>query len=171
MWRILGFFAPLFGFSILFIGASAVDGEFSREIDQPPEVVAGALRNVDISGQPHTLAKLSRGDRQRVPEIVVQRNADGFSWFVMSGGRSVLAMTARLEPRAGGARTQVETEVAEGEQPDAAGVPELFRTPRQMAPLFAVAVERALGDYIPRSERSLYSLQERPWGYQEGPRG
>lgn len=34
-----------------------------------------------------------------------------------------------------------------------------------MEPLFAIAVERALGEYIPRSERSLAILQELPARY------
>jgi hypothetical protein len=161
MWKILGIFGPFFAYAIFFIFLSGVDSTFAREIGQPPQAVASALYNVDMVRQPQTHARLSAADRRRLPDIRLQRNADGFTWFVMGEGRTVLAMTARLEPVDGGARTYVETEVAAGEAPDAPGVPDLFRSPGEMAPLFAVAVERALGDYIPRSERSPYSLQER----------
>jgi hypothetical protein len=165
--RVLYFLAAPMTLAVVLIGASGVDDEFSREIGQPPQVVAQALQAVDVVSQPHTQAKLSAANRARPPRIVVQREPDGMSWFVMSGEQSLLRMKAELTPSAGGASTHVSTRVEQGQIDEAPNVPTLFSSPSRMAPLFAVAVERALGDYIPSSERSLYSVQERPWGYVE----
>lgn len=165
--KVLIYLASPLTLAVMFIGASATDSEFSRDIAQPPAVVAAALETADIVDQPHTQAKLDEADRGRAPQILVQRDPDGLSWFVMSGGRSVLRMKAELKPSADGASTHVSTQVEQGEIESGPDVPKLFASPSEMEPLFAVAVERALGDYIPRSERSLYSLQERPWGYKE----
>lgn len=167
MLKILVFLASPVTIALVLIGGTAVDSDFSSEIGQPPAVVAAALEQVDLVGQPHTQAKLPKADRGRAPQIVVQRDPDGLSWFVMSGEKSVLRMKAELKPSPDGAKTRVSTWIEAGEVSEAPDAPKLFSSRSEMAPLFAVAVERALGDYIPRSERSLYSLQERPWGYEE----
>jgi hypothetical protein len=167
MLRILVFLASPVTIAIMMIAGSAVDGEFERDIGQSPAVVAQALQNVDLVDQPHTRAKLSEADLARPPQILLQQDPDGYSWFVMSGEKSVLRMKAELKPSAGGTTTHVSTSVERGELAEAPDVPKLFSTPSEMGPLFAVAVERALGEYIPRSERSSYSLQERPFGYKE----
>jgi hypothetical protein len=137
---------------------------FSHEIDQPIAVVAAAVQNADIAGQPHTIAKLTLAERERIPVVISQRDADGVSWFVMSGEKSVLHMKATLAPTGPGA-THVETSVEQGQLSGDAGIPAVFSKPELMAPLFAVAVERSLGEFIPGSERTLYSRQERPQGY------
>ena len=166
MLKILVFLASPVTVALVLIGAGGVDSDFSRDVGQPPAVVAAALEQVDVVGQPHTQAKLPRADRGRAPQIVAQRDPDGLSWFVMSGEKSVLRMKAELKPSSNGASTRVTTWVEAGEISSAPESPALFSSRSEMAPLFAVAVERALGDLIPRSERSLYSLQERPWGYE-----
>lgn len=165
MYRVLFMLAGPMTVAIGLIAAARVDNDFSHDIGQPTEVVVQALQAADIVGQPHTQAKLSEADRERPPQLTVQREADGISWFVMSGGKSVLKMKAQLTPASGGG-THVRTSVEQGELREAPDVPKLFTSPSDMAPLFAVAVERALGEYIPKSERSLYSQQERPWGYE-----
>ena len=166
MLKILVFLASPVTIALILIGGTAVDDDFSRDIAQPPAVVAAALETVDVVGQPHTQAKLPRAERGQAPQILVQRDPDGLSWFVMSGEKSVLRMKAELRPSPDGTRTHVSTRVEEGEVSEASGAPKLFSSRSEMAPLFAVAVERALGDYIPSKERSLYSVQERPWGYE-----
>lgn len=166
MLKILVFLASPVTVALVLIGAGGVDSHFSREIGQPPAVVASALENVDFVNQPHTQAKLPRADRGRSPQILVQRDSDGLSWFVMNGEKSVLRMKAELEASPDGTTTRVSTRIEDGEVAEASDAPKLFSSRSDMEPLFAVAVERALGDYIPRSERSLYSLQERPWGYE-----
>ena len=165
--KVLIYLASPITVAVMVIGAMGDNSEFSRDIAQPPAVVAAALETADIVDQPHTQARLDEADRNRIPQILVQRDPDGLSWFVMSGGKSVLRMKAELKPSADGASTHVSTEVEQGEIESGPDVPKLFASRSEMEPLFAVAVERALGDYIPRSERSLYSLQERPWGYKE----
>jgi hypothetical protein len=167
--KILYFLVGPLTIAIMLIAAGRTDSQFSRDIAQPPAVVAAALESLDVVHQPHTQAKLPDADLGRTPEIVAQREADGISWFVMSGGKSVLRMKAVLTPASGGSATHVATSVEQGQIDGAPDVPKLFSSPSEMAPLFAVAVERALGDYIPSSERSLYSVQERPWGYREHP--
>ena len=164
--RVLGFFVPFLIVATILVselGGGSKD-VFSHEIDQPVAVVAVAVQNADIAGQPHTIAKLSLPERERIPVIVSQRDPDGVSWFVMSGDKSVLHMKATLAAQGEGA-THVKTSVEQGQLSADAGIPTLFSNPKLMAPLFAVAVERALGDFIPGSERTLYSMQERPHGF------
>ena len=163
--KILVYLASPITISLILIGAMRIDDEFSRDIAQPPEVVAAALENVDIVNQPHAQKALREVREKRVPEIVAQRDPDGLSWFVMSGGKSVLRMKAELVPSADGTSTHVSTEVEAGEVEGGPDVPPLFASRSEVEPLFAIAVERALGDYIPRSERSLASLQELPARY------
>jgi hypothetical protein len=152
--------------AIKLIAAARTDSSFSRDIAQSPTVVGDALETLDVVGQPHTQAKLGEADRDRRPQIVAQRDTQGMTWSVMSGGKAVLKMRAALTPTANGG-THVSTSVERGDGEAGPDVPALFASTSDMAPLFAVAVERALKDYIPSSERSLYSVQERPWGYTE----
>lgn len=163
--KLLVYLASPVTVSVMLIGAMRIDDEFSRDIAQPPEVVAAALQNVDVVNQPHAQKALREVGEKRVPYILAQRDADGFSWFVMSGEKSVLRMKAELKPSADGASTHVSTEVEAGEVEGGPDVPPLFASRSEVEPLFAIAVERALGDYIPRSERSLASLQELPSRY------
>ncbi|HEX8261635.1 MAG TPA: hypothetical protein VF547_02050 [Allosphingosinicella sp.] len=163
--KILVYLASPITISLILIGAMRIDGEFSRDIPQPPAVVAAALETVDVVDQPHAQKALREAGEKRVPQILAQRDPDGFSWFVMSRGKSVLRMKAQLVPSADGASTHVSTEVEPGEVEAGPDVPPLFASRSEVEPLFAIAVERALGDYIPRSERSLASLQELPARY------
>lgn len=163
--KILVYLASPITVSLILIGAMRIDDEFARDIAQPPEVVAAALENVDVVNQPHAQKALREVGEKRVPQIVAQRDPDGFSWFVMSNGKSVLRMKAELKPSADGRSTRVSTEVEAGEVEGGSDVPPLFASRSEVEPLFAIAVERALGDYIPRSERSLASLQELPARY------
>ena len=161
------FIAPAM-LSALLVAACGGGAGFSRQIAQPETVVEQALADLDILQLPHTKAKLRAGGGGAgggaLPEIRAERTEDGLNWFVMSGGKAVLVMTASLEPGADGASTTVSTYVKAGEASDAPDVAPLFRSISEMGALFAVAVERELGDYIPRSERTLLSLQERPYG-------
>lgn len=164
--RVLGFFVPFLVVATVLVselGGGSKD-VFSHRIEQPVAVVAAAVQAADITGQPHTIAKLSLAERERIPVVVSQRDPDGISWFVMSGEKSVLHMKATLAPKGDGA-THVQTSVEQGQLSGDAGIPLVFSNPALMAPLFAVAVERSLADFIPGSERTLYSTQERPHGF------
>jgi hypothetical protein len=141
---------------------------FVRDINQPVAVVAAAIEDLDVRRLPHTRAEV--GKDAHLPEIRALRTADGFTWSVMSGEEAVLVMSATLEPINGGAATRVKGRVAKGEASQAEAVLPLFRDPAAMGRLFAVGLERELGDYIPRSERSLFSLAERPYGSAAGQR-
>jgi hypothetical protein len=163
--KVLVYLASPITLAVMVIGGMRIDDEFDRDIAQPPAVVTAALESVDVVNQPHAQKALREAREKRVPEILVQRDSDGLSWFVMSGGKSVLRMKAELRPSADGASTHVSTEVEAGEVEAGPDVPPLFASRSEVEPLFAIAVERALGDYIPRSERSLASLQELPGRY------
>jgi hypothetical protein len=163
--KVLVYLASPVTIAVMVIGGMRIDDEFDRDIPQPPAVVAAALETVDVVNQPHAQKALREVREKRVPEILAQRDPDGLSWFVMSGGKSVLRMKAELRPSADGASTHVTTRVESGEVEAGPDVPPLFASRSEVEPLFAIAVERALGDYIPRSERSLASLQELPARY------
>jgi len=152
------------------LAAGCGEGDsFVKDINQPVAVVASAIQDLDVRRLPHTTAEV--GKDARLPEIRALRTADGFTWSVMSGGQAALVMTATLEPINGGAATRVTGRVAKGEASQAEAILPLFRDPDAMGRLFSVALERELGDYIPRSERSLLSLAERPYGAAAGTRG
>lgn len=124
--KILVYLASPLTLSLILIGGMSIDDEFSRDIAQPPEVVASALENVEIVDQPHAQKALRDLREKRVPEIVAQRDPDDLSWFVMSGGKSVLRMKAELRPSADGRSTHVSTHVEAGEVEGGADVPPLF---------------------------------------------
>jgi hypothetical protein len=116
---------------------------YSHIVDKPQSEVVAALEDLDITAQPGNPGTDPSASGGVKPEIRLEKAPDHMTWWVMSGDKLAIAMTANFEPLDGGKRTRVTTRVARGDAPDNLVSP-AFRSTGITSGLFSVAVEEEL---------------------------
>jgi hypothetical protein len=131
----------------------------SREVDRPPEAVAAAIADLDISRQPGAPGSDPAAAGSVRPVFRHERTADGIVFTVYSGDLVATRMIAHLEPLDGGRRTRVWAEVERGDAPDAQVSP-AFRSTGVTLGLFNAALGDELDDLVSPPRRSAAECQE-----------
>ena len=130
-----------------FFESPSLGGAYSRTVDRPVHEVKEALSDLDISaapGAPGTDPSRSGG----VASVFrLETTETAMIWYVMSGDKIAVTMTAMLEPVDGGKSTRVTTKVARGNAPDDFVAP-AFRSVGVTLGLFSVAVEDELNELV-----------------------
>ena len=116
---------------------------YSHVVDKPQSEVVAALEDLDITAQPGNPGTDPSASGGVKPDIRLEKAADHMTWWVMSGDKVAMAMTANFEPLDGGERTRVTTSVARGDAPDDLVSP-AFRSTGITSGLFSVAVDNEL---------------------------
>ncbi|THD35922.1 MAG: hypothetical protein E7773_08205 [Sphingomonas sp.] len=128
---------------LLVLALTGCGNGYSHIVDKPQADVVAALEDLDITqqpGNPGTDPSASGGVK---PEIRLEKAADHMTWWVMSGDKVAITMTANFEPLDGGARTRVTTSVVRGDAPDERVSP-AFQSTGIASGLFSVAVDEEL---------------------------
>lgn len=136
---------------------------YSRVVDRPEAQVVAALEDLDITAQPGNPGTDPSRSGGVLPDIRLEKARDRMTWWVMSGNKVAVRMTATLTPIDGGARTKVTTSVERGDAPDDFVSP-AFRSTGVTSGLFSMAVEGELNKLIapPRaSEEFCRELMEK----------
>ncbi|MDB5678779.1 MAG: hypothetical protein JWM94_1781 [Sphingomonas bacterium] len=116
---------------------------YSHVVDKPQSEVVAALEDLDITAQPGNPGTDPKASGGTLPDIRLEKAADHMTWWVMSGDKVAISMTANFEPLDGGKRTRVTTSVARGDAPDDSVSP-AFRSVGITSGLFSLAVEGEL---------------------------
>lgn len=120
---------------------------YSRVIDRPIDQVREALADLDISAQPGAPGTDASRSGGVVPVFRLETAEKAMTWFVMSGDKVAVTMTAMLEPINDGKSTRVTTKVERGDAPDDFISP-AFRSVGLTLGLFSTAVEDELNDLV-----------------------
>lgn len=123
------------------------DGNYTRTVGKPPEAVALALSDLDITeqpGSPGTDPSRSGGIK---PAFRFKRDGNTLTWTVMSGDQVATRMSAFLEPLDDGKKTRITTKVERGDAPDDFVSP-AFRSTGLTMGLFAMALESELDELV-----------------------
>jgi len=127
--------------------AGLVGNGYSRVVDRPEAQVVAALEDLDITAQPGNPGTDSSRSGGVLPDIRLEKAQDRMTWWVMSGNKVAVKMTATLLPIDGGARTRVTTSVERGDAPDDVVSP-AFRSTGITSGLFSAAVEGELDKLV-----------------------
>ena len=114
---------------------------YTRDVGRPQAQVMQALQDLDITDQPGAPGSTPQNGVQ--PRIRLEKAADRMTWFVMSGDKVAVAMTAHFEPLDNGAKTRVRASVERGDAPDDFVSP-AFRSTGLTMGLFGIALEGEL---------------------------
>lgn len=120
-------------------------GNYSREVDRPPAEVMAALADLDIREQPGAPGTDPSRAGGVMPLFRQERTADTMTWWVMSGDKVAVRMTAALEPIDDGRATRVTAQVERGDAPDDFVSP-AFRSEGLTMGLFGMALEAELDE-------------------------
>jgi hypothetical protein len=138
-----------------FYFAGALDGGYSRDINQPLPTVMAALSDADIRsqpGSPGTDPSAAGGVR---PFFRTENTKDSITWTVMSGDKVAVTMKAKLEPINDGKGTHV----AESDY-----ISPAFRSKSITMALFASMLESELNELTASKSREAGNGQSRPHG-------
>jgi hypothetical protein len=129
---------------------------YSRVVDRPEAQVVAALEDLDITAQPGNPGTDPSRSGGALPDIRLEKAQDRMTWWVMSGTKVAIKMTATLTPIDGGKRTKVTTSVERGDAPDDVVSP-AFRSTGITSGLFSMAVEGELNKLVaPPREREEF---------------
>ena len=120
---------------------------YSRVVDRPQAQVAAALEDLDITAQPGNPGTDPSHSGGALPDIRLEKAQDHMTWWVMSGNKVAVKMTALLTPIDNGTRTKVTTRVERGDAPDDVVSP-AFRSTGITSGLFSMAVEGELNKLV-----------------------
>lgn len=180
-WRgiVMGLLAvPLGGCSLVF------GNPFSHVIDKPQSELVAALADMDFEKSTDFAGPNLINAAGIKTEVRLEKAADHLTWWMMTGDKVAMTMTASFEPIDGGKRTRLTTAVARGDAPDAIVAP-VFQSPGAVAALFAIAIDAKLqeADDPPRASTETCTalmdrfrdenladpdLQGRPDGFAQG---
>ncbi len=122
-------------------------GGYSRVVDRPIDQVREALSDLDISAQPGAPGTDASRSGGVLPVLRLETAERAMTWYVMSGDKVAVKMTALLEPINDGKSTRVTTNVERGDAPDDFVSP-AFRSTGLTLGLFNTAVEDELNDLV-----------------------
>lgn len=142
--------------AVLFLAACS---GYSRDVDRTPEQVAQGLKDLDIREQPGAPGSDPSASGGIKPVFRREAIADGFTWYVMSGDKVAIAMTAHLTPLDGGQRTHVTTSVERGDAPDDRVSP-AFRSKGTALALFSMAVESELDELVSPHSSNIMACED-----------
>jgi hypothetical protein len=122
-------------------------GGYSRVVERPIDQVREALADLDISAQPGAPGTDASRSGGILPVFRLETAEKTMTWYVMSGDKVAITMTAILEPINDGKATRVTTKVERGDAPDDFVSP-AFRSVGLTLGLFSTAVEDELNDLV-----------------------
>lgn len=114
---------------------------YTREVGRPQAQVMAALEDLDITDQPGAPGSAPQSGVK--PLFRLEKAADHMTWYVMSGDKVAVAMTAHFEPLDKGTKTRVRASVQRGDAPDDFVSP-AFRSTGLTMGLFGMALEGEL---------------------------
>jgi hypothetical protein len=144
------FFKGIIGRTIALAGALLlagcdIFGGYSRTVERPIAEVREALADLDISAQPGAPGTDPSRSGGVKPVFRLETTDTAMTWYVMSGDKVAIMMTALLEPVNDGKATRVTTKVVRGDAPDDFVSP-AFRSTGLALGLFSAAVEDELNE-------------------------
>ena len=139
-------FAAVLVGALVLASCNGIDS-YTRVVDRPIDQVREALADLDISAQPGAPGTDASRSGGVLPVFRLETAENAMTWFVMSGDKVAVTMTAMLEPINDGKATRVTTKVARGDAPDDFVSP-AFRSVGLTLGLFSMAVEDELNELV-----------------------
>lgn len=120
----------------------AQDEGYARTVAAPPEAVAAALSDLDVTDAPGSPGSDPMRSGGLPSDFVLTREGSDLVWTVTNGGQVAVRLIAHLEPAPGG-KTRVTLDYERGEAPDDHVAP-AFRSRGISLGLFAMVMEDEL---------------------------